>query len=373
MEGLAKDHAVTLFSFYSDKRQLDYIENAKGICREVHLQFRPERYALANLFKGLILPKPFSIYNYWSAQTFTKLKQIADSTKIDVIQIEHTALAPYARLLDCPFKIIDFHNLEHEKMERYARFQTNILKRTYAQFTTYKLKRYEFQLVKQFDLCLTCSERERRILSHYAPKANLAVIPNGTDIRYDKGKTAVSLRPVRNLLFVGALNAEKNVDAVLYFYHNIFPLVLKVYPNITLKIAGGAVPPRIQKLADEPNVDVLGFVEDLTTVLRPDTIAIVPLRYGGGTRLKITEAMAHAVPVVSTSIGCEGLTVEDKKNISIADTPETFSEACLNLIESDTFRRQIISNGLELVRKHYDWKAIANDLSGRITQMVASN
>jgi len=370
MQQLAQNHKVSLFSFYTNNKQLEHLSEANEIFEHVYIEYHKEKYSILNLLKGTVLSKPFSTYNYWSTKTLKKLYEITQKNRFDVIQIEHTALAQYAKYMDCSFKVLDFHNLEYEKMERYAVFQQNALKKYYAKLTAKKLKNYELRVVREFDLSLTCSNREKELLQKANPNSEIIVVPNGTDIIDEMALEKQTKKPIKSILFVGALNADKNVDAVLYFFNEILPLILREQPDILFQIVGGSVPTEIQQLRKHPNVKVLGFIKDLKAILKPGTISVVPLRYGGGTRLKITEAMAHGIPVVSTTLGCEGLDVLHNKNILIADTSESFAQCCLELISSSSKRESLIKSGYELVTKQYDWKTITTTLSEIITKKV---
>jgi len=308
MEGLARKNRVTLFSFYNDEEQLTDLKRAKEICEHVYLWPRSNKYSKNDLLKGIFSDVPFTVYNYWDPMISNKLNDLLIQRHFDVIQIEHAVLAKYAFGLRSLCKVMDFHNLEYEKMERFGEIEKNIIKKKYANLTAKKLKRFEFGIPKRFDLCLTCSDRERFLLKQDAESADVICVPNGTDIY--KRIASVVIRPIKYFLFVGALNADKNVDAVLYFCQDVLPRIQKEKPEIVFRVAGGFVPSQVKKLQEQAGVEVLGYVKDLKPLFGPDTLSVVPLRYGGGTRLKILESMALGVPVISTSIGCEGLEVK---------------------------------------------------------------
>lgn len=372
MEGLAKEHEVTLFSFYNDPSQLSYIKKAKEICKDVHLEYRKEGYSRLDLFKGLLSTTPFSIFNYWSAKAHAAISELVEYGNFDVIQVEHMVLAQYAENLTKVVKVLDFHNLEYEKMERYASLQKSFLRKRYAHLTSKKLKSYEFEILDKFNLCLTCSEREKRILTETKPGAIVQTVPNGADILRHSTVNGNKTEPVKYLLFIGALNADKNVDAVRYFAHDIFPLLKTTNPGLIFRIVGGPVPAEIATLNNDPSIEVLGYVGNLAEVLNSATLSLVPLRYGGGTRLKILESLAHSVPVVSSSIGCEGIDVLHGRDILIADSPRGFASELTRLINSTALRQKLIRNGLDLIREKYDWQMIVRALSESIIRIAQS-
>jgi glycosyltransferase involved in cell wall biosynthesis len=163
-----------------------------------------------------------------------------------------------------------------------------------------------------------------------------------------------------------------NIDAVLYFCESIMPLIQSRIPSLKLFIVGHEPAPEIRKLAERENVVVTGYVDDVTTYYRQSQVTIVPLRAGGGTRLKILESMALGRPVVSTSVGCEGLNVIDGENIMIADTADKFAERIVQLLEDKELRKRLSQNASQLVKRLYDWSEISRKLMGVYNELVCN-
>jgi len=172
-----------------------------------------------------------------------------------------------------------------------------------------------------------------------------------------------------NLLFVGVIGYPPNADAVLYFCKSIMPLVRRKIPDVQLTVVGNAPPPEVCKLAVRDEVVVTGVVDDLVAYYARATVCVVPLRAGGGTRLKILEAMAFGRPVVSTSIGCEGLAAVDGEHLLIGDSPEDFAQNVIQLLLEPDLRHRITIAARRMVEQRYDWPIIGRKLCGSMVRL----
>jgi glycosyltransferase involved in cell wall biosynthesis len=188
--------------------------------------------------------------------------------------------------------------------------------------------------------------------------SRVSVVPTGVDI--DFFTPPPDCPPVADLVFVGSMDWMPNIDGVTYFSQEIMPLILSRKPDCRVAIVGRAPASSITRLAEiQPNLSVTGLVPDIRPYLWGSKVSIVPLRIGGGTRLKIYESMAARIPVVSTSIGAEGLPVSDGKNIVLADDPRQFAEACLELLADSDKRRRLAADAWDLVASHHSWRRAA--------------
>ena len=362
--GLSKRHNITLCSFYSTDEELVGKEQAERFCEKVVMVKRKHSYSYLDLLKGLILPTPFSILNYYSNEMYKVIGDIMESRAFDLIQIEGSVLAPYGLTVSRTIKVLDLHNLEFEKMLRYGKFEKNILKKIYALITARKLKRYEMDIFGKYDFCLTCSEREKSIIENYKIRTKTICVPNGALVPdYSEVKDLNNNHDeIRHLLFVGPLNADKNVDCVLFFSREILPLIRNIRPDVKFIVIGKDAPSSVKELSKDSNIRIMGYVEKIEPYFGENVISVVPLRYGGGTRLKICEAMGLRTPVVSTSIGCEGQEFIDGKHILIRDNPKSFAEGVLKLMDDHTLRKHIINKAYSFTKERYNWEKIAADL-----------
>jgi polysaccharide biosynthesis protein PslH len=225
-------------------------------------------------------------------------------------------------------------------------------------------------MARRFTKVVTVSEADRELFLSLGSGCSISIVSNGVDTRTylpfpleGRGK---------NILLIGSMDYKPNVDAALYFMGDIFPAVRKRHPDCTLTIVGKTPPDDIQRLAEEPGVNVHSNVADVQPYYQKALVSVVPLRSGGGTRLKILEAMAFGTPVVSTSIGCEGLDVENNRNILIADDPVDFAGQIITLLTDLKLWNRISLNGRDLVQENYDWEQISRKYRAILLELTQS-
>jgi glycosyltransferase involved in cell wall biosynthesis len=231
-----------------------------------------------------------------------------------------------------------------------------------------KLLAFERRWVSRFPFCAAVSERDADLLRALSPTTQVDVVPNGVDC----GSFAPpnNQRAQENLLFFGTLSYAPNADGLIWFCQEIWPRISQARPNARLDVVGLHPPARVAALDQLPGVQVTGFVPDIRDKLWSATICVVPLLVGGGTRLKILEALAAGCPVISTTIGAEGLSLIDGQHLLIADTPEQFAQGVLALLQSPDLRSRLAEAGQEVVTQQYDWQTIALQLERTCKQAV---
>lgn len=249
--------------------------------------------------------------------------------------------------------LVDLDDLEHRSFGRQPR-----LKKLHYMTPLYwleflKLRRLELSLCRLPYEFVVCSEFDKEVLGA-DPK--VWVVPNGIDM--PAGSPAREAQDTPSLVFVGSMSGPPNVDAVLFFHRSVLPLIRRRIPEVRFFIVGSDPSPEIRALHDGERVIVTGTVPEVSSHLRRATAFVAPIRFGGGTRIKILEAMAHGSPVVSTSMGAEGLELQNGKHLLIADSPETFAEACIRLLEDEPFRERIGRQGYQEVRDRYEWSIV---------------
>ena len=230
------------------------------------------------------------------------------------------------------------------------------------------LKRYEFEMYAQVDKVLTLTPQGKDELLAICPDLDIGIVPHGVDV--DHFAYSDPHDGEQNIVFVGNYLHYPNVDAVLYFYEEIWSRVKDLCPGTKFVIVGQAPPPKIQKLADEESIRVTGKVDDVTPYIREAQIFICPVRLGGGFRGKILEAMAVGRPIVSTSLGSEGIPSISGENILIADEPEDFAEAIKKLLRDRDLYETIRRAGRKLVEEKYDWAKGVEVLDGILEEMM---
>jgi glycosyltransferase involved in cell wall biosynthesis len=342
-----------------------------GFSRIVTLD-KGRTYSAFKIVCGMVGPTPITGWNCWSARAASKLADVLRSDQFDTVQVEGIHLIKYLPMLRAapgrPAILIDWHNIESELMLRYANLSENWPKRIVARRTAGLIQGAENQLL---DTCTThtvASARERQILLARRPRANIVVIPNGVDTssytpeaisKVSRESGFAESKPT--ILFVGSMDYHANVEAVTWFSRAAWPQIARNHPDIHFMIVGRDPPPLVRALASD-RVHVTGTVDDVRPYYGSALAVVVPIRSGSGTRIKILEAMAAGVPVVSTRLGAEGLTVEDGVHLLLADDGHEIASAVTRLASSFETRIQLSRAGRELVCRTYDWTTIGKRL-----------
>ena len=327
---------------------------------------RQAGYNLVNLLRGFAGPTPVSILSFTTNTVMTALEQLLREQTFDAVQVENVHLVAYAQRIreiapTIPM-LCDWHNIESEIQDRYAENYSKGPRRIYARRTAHLLRRFEQKFLRLGDAHTVCSERERQVLLSLEPTARIEVIENGVDVAYFSQAERLPGGPRRSLVYVGLMEYHANVDAVTYFAREIWPRVRQVRPELQFVIVGARPTAEVLALAKQPGITVTGTVEDLRPYYREALAAVVPLRVGGGTRLKILEALAAGVPVISTALGAEGLGVEHGEELVLADTPAAMAEAVAGLYEDSSQWHRLSENGRKQVLSRHDWRVIGDKL-----------
>ena len=361
---LALKATLTYIGFVTGEAKRERLE---PLCNsEIVLVPRHPGYAPINLVRGLLGPTPISVLNYTSAAMMAELGRLLRDQTFDAVQIEGVHLFAYVnRIRDLAPRarlICDWHNIESELLARYAENAPDAARRFYAHRTTALLRRLERQLLHMCDAHTVCSDRERRLLLEQASSARIEVAGNGVDVEYFSRTTSGESVSRRSLVFVGSMDYHANIDAALYFANEIWPEVRVRRPDLEFVVVGSRPTPEILALRNQPGITVTGTVDDIRPYYRNALAVVVPLRIGSGTRLKVLEAMAAGTPVISTTLGAEGLAVKDGTDILIADSPLAMADRVASLKAGSPHWQSLAANAHELVKTHYDWSIIGETL-----------
>ena len=362
LKGAAERHNVIFVTFIQKEEELkkENIDHLKEFCHAVY-PFKIPAYSsplklLASLLINLFSPLPYVAQKYDVPTFRRKIRKIILKEKIDLVHVDMLPLSQYINEFEEIPKLLVDHNVESIRLFRWFKEEKNFLKKVYLGLQWLKLKRYEAKTVGKFDACILVSEYDKKLMKRMNPQAKLFVVPNGTDTEYFKPR---DLQEIPNsIVWFGHMDVHTNRDAVLYFWREILPIILKKFPDAKIMFVGSDPPKSIVKRSMvDKRIKVTGAVEDIRPYVQQAAVVIVPIRIGGGTRLKILDAMAMGKVIVSTSIGCEGIDVTDGKNILIADSPNDFASKVVTLLKNDKFRIKLKENARKLAKK-YDWRNI---------------
>lgn len=263
--------------------------------------------------------------------------------------------------LPCP-KLLFQHNVEHIIWRRYFENEQNLLKKFYFWFEHWRMKRYERQACNRFDLILAVSPQDKDVMQQLGVHTPIEIVETGVDTTFFAPRHDVRVVPGR-LLFLGSLDWMPNIDGIKWFVQDIYPRIRQACPTVSLDIVGRRPTAEIQALVSESeSVRVFGSVPDVRPHISEADVFVVPLRIGSGTRLKIFEAMAMQKPVVSTTIGAEGLPIEHDRHLLLADSPEDYADAVVSLVQNPVRNKALASAGHELVRGKYSWTSVGAKL-----------
>ncbi len=367
---LARAHTVDLISFTSEPVDLQKTSPLHGICRHIQTSvYSPMTPGGLAGLAGLFAPRPRSVVATYSAELDALAQSASNQEQYDLVIASQIDMAPYAAKLNIAARL--FEEIELTTIwEQYA-LARNPFKRMRGLLTWLKLRRYVHELLKSFQATTVVSDAERQRVLRVAPRGSeVVVIPNGVDSDWMAGDFGEP--QADTLVYNGALTYQANFDAVAYFLAEIFPRIQAGRPGTKLYITGKTDGVRLQRLPQNDGVVFTGYMQDVRPRVAQSWVNVVPLRIGGGTRLKILESLALGTPVVSTSKGAEGLHLRAGEDYLRADTPATFADATLRLLNDPEMRARLAETGRNKVRELYDWRMIGHELDTLARRVAAS-
>lgn len=293
------------------------------------------------------------------------LAKLLREEEFDLVHLDIIHMAGYQQMLERAMPrariVYNWHNIESELMDRYSTRERSIPKRIYASVTARRLRTAEERILRTAYGHVVCSERERGQLLRGVPEARIEVVANGVDVAYYGGYSGPPV-PRDRIVFVGSMDYHANVDAAVWFSRDIWPHVRARFPQWRLTLVGSNPAATVKALAGQPGIEVTGTVPDVRPYYHEAVAAVVPLRTGGGTRLKILEAMAAGIPVVSTALGAEGLEVSPGRDMLGAETTDEWIEALRSLADQGSLWQNLKLVGRKLVESKYDWEVLGQRL-----------
>lgn len=349
---LADRHEVTLLAL-SEKDD----PNPDGqIPENIRMrEFKRRRYRPLGIkaLAGFISPVPRALIDTYVPAMENAIREELESQNYDLVVASELRMSAYLPVYGGVPSL-----LEDLEIGVYFSKQANaktVLGRWRHKLSWFKLSSYLRRIGPQFSAITVVSDTERGLLETVLPRyAGIEIIPNGVDVSSYNGVQDLKWESP-TLIYCGSMTYFANFDAMEWFVNEVFPLTRRKFSNIRLLITGD---PGDEQLSQMDGVELTGFVDDVRPLVASADVSIVPLRLGGGTRLKVLEAMALGSPVVSTSKGAEGLEVKNGEHLLIRDDPAGFAQAIETLIEERVLRRSLIANAEKLVAEKYDWSAI---------------
>ncbi|HKY39976.1 MAG TPA: glycosyltransferase [Polyangiaceae bacterium] len=377
MRSLAKNHALTVLAFNATDpfTQLS-LDATREYCDEVvtfpDMEFLDGRRKRLLQARSLLSPHSYEHLLVTRRSEFSaRLRAFVASGRFDIVQIEFCQMAALRFPLDGSRRYrlaLDEHNIEYDIVRRTAGAEVSATRRAYSSVNWRKLRREERASWRWVDGVSVTSERDASVLRQDEPRTALSVVPNGVDV--DAFQPAATTSEAENLLFFGAMNYYPNQDGIGFFVEQVLPRILARRPRLKLWIVGPGSD-ALQRLRG-PNVEVTGFVDAVEPYIDRASAVVVPLRIGGGTRLKIVEAMAKAKAIVSTRIGAEGIDLGHDEHALLADTPEDFAAQVERILTDAALAKRLGAAARELAVGRYSWPALAQGLEGFYGQLLAA-
>ena len=372
---LAQQHEVTLVSFTRSDDTPEHLKHLRKYCKQVHT-VPMQRSRIKNviaLVESFVTGRPAVVIRDRISGMRRLLRELVTKERYDVIHADQTSMAEYALFarsqaneFQMPKILLDEHNALHHVVHRQAEYESGYSRWLYNREADL-LATYERYLLRHFDQILTVTEEDKATLLKLfseTEQARIAQKMSIVPICIDPDESALVNRATERLQIVhlGTMFWPPNIEAVQWFTRHVLPLVIEQVPDVRFVIAGKDPPVSIRNLADQKSqigdhVDVVGFVRDPEKLIAASKVFVVPVQAGGGMRVKILDAWAWGIPIVSTTIGAEGIKIVPGENILIADDAYGFAEIVVKLILNKELSARLISGGRRWVEQHYSWQS----------------
>ncbi|WNM63983.1 glycosyltransferase [Candidatus Nitrospira neomarina] len=359
LEGLKKHFDITLLCHFESPKDEPYLGQVKKLCDDFQYVLWKEVFKYSFSFYARVLAwnfsrYPISVKNDYSRAIEGKIAELVQNREFDLLICDF--LQPtlnFRNVMGFPTLLFQ-HNVESMIVKRHFQTARNAFMKMFWWAQWKKMERFEKKMCQQFNAVVAVSEQDKLILQKDFGVPNVHAIPTGVDLIYF---SADEKNPQGNsLVFVGAMDWLPNEDAIVFFARNILPRIRVAIPDVTLTVVGRNPSAYLRRTVEEyPEIRIVGRVEDVRPYIRQKSVYIIPLRIGGGTRIKVYEAMAMGKAIVSTRVGTEGLPVEHGKHVLLADQPQEFAKCVIRLLQDPIVRNEIGRSAREFVETRCGW------------------
>lgn len=364
LKELKRHHRITYLTLDDGVASAAERRSALEYCHElVCVPHQPRKKFTAGFYSELLFnlasPLPYAIKKYQSARMRSEIVKRAEAGQINLIVCDF--LAPAGNVpfdLKCSTVLFQ-HNVEATIWKRHYEVQSNAVKKGYLFGQWRKMRAFERKMCRRFDSVVAVSSEDRELMQNQYGVASVFDVPTGVDTNFFRPGGNEQQDP-HNIAFTGSMDWLPNEDAISYFTEQVMPRIKLKIPDVTLTVVGRNPYPSLLELARrDPSIVVTGRVDDVRPYMERAAAYVVPLRIGGGTRLKIYEAMAMEKAIVSTAIGAEGLPVKDRVELLLADTAESLAEAVIRVLNNKALANALGARAAATVRENFGWERVA--------------
>ena len=369
---LSRRHQVTLLTTHASGDDPRALEAALPGCEVISVPWAlakrgSARFALA-LLKSWLSSLPVDLYKARVPALRRELARRLAGGGVDLVIADFLLAAPNVAGAGTVPTVLFAHNVEHMIWQRLSDVERRPWRRLLLAVETRKMRRYEVRACARAGLTIAVSDADRRVLAAAAPGSRVGAVPTGVDVDYF-APDGIPEVPGR-LVFTGSMDWYPNEDGIVHFIEAVLPLIRREVPETELTVVGRNPSPRLLAAARAAGVHVTGLVDDVRPHMAAASVYVVPLRIGGGTRLKIFEALSMAKAVVSTAVGAEGLPLTPGEHLLLADDPTRFAGAVTSLLRDSAGRRAIGAAGRRLVQERYSWASVTDEFESRCEEVL---
>jgi polysaccharide biosynthesis protein PslH len=370
---LARRHEVSLCSYIQSEAEAQGVEHMREFCAAVHavpLYIKRPRFELArDLLRDLPSGAPLLATKYQQPAMAALLRQLIARDRFDVLHLDMLHLGLLLKVADGLPTVLVEHNVESTLLERRIARCRSALARIYLERQLRKLRGFEVKTCRAVGCVVCVSDHDARALREMCGPVETVMVPNAVDVEYFRATTAAPR--TGSLIYVGGLGWFPNLDAIEFFAGDILPRIAREVPEVSLTVVGEVPDAKVvEKLRANGRIRFAGLVDDIRPYAAEAAAYVVPLRIGGGTRLKILDALAMGKPVITTSVGCEGLRVAHGAELLVADDAESFARETVRVLRNASLASQLGRAGRECVMRHYQWSDAARLMEKAYAQAI---
>lgn len=372
LNGLSRRrHRIVLLAGHEDG-QLAPDHILKRICQAVHLYELPLKNRLGSTFQSIFSPYPYPISKFLSDSLRESVLRLLDDQNFDLVWVNPLVpldVIPSNIIKNIPV-VVDQHECEELVYQAYFR-EGNPGERLFSLFNLFKLRNFKQRIFSQVSAILCVSKEEADFTQNQAKgKVKVWVVPNGVDKEFFCPPPFLENKANR-ILLCSNMSVRRNIDAAVWFTKHIFPEIKKQISDAEFWIVGSSPRREVRVLQGVPGVRVTGTVEDVRTYYAKTKVVVAPYRFGAGTKIKVLEAMASGVPIVSTKAGCQGIEVVEGEHLLMADNENDFANRVIELLTNLEKGQKLALAGRKLVEEKYRWEKIVDELEPKILELVS--